>query len=125
MTPECQALLAAATAKLKAADLLLADGFADDAASRAYYAVFHAVSALHLAKGNTFSSHAQLIGRFNKDFVRTGRLPAEFTKIVTRLFQDRQLGEYALDLISLELAAQDIDDARRIIAAIDDQLTNQ
>ena len=125
MTPECQALLAAATAKLKAADLLPADGFADDAASRAYYAVFHAVSALHLANGNTFSSHAQLIGRFNKDFVRTGRLPAEFTKIVTRLFQDRQLGEYALDSISLELAAQDIDDARRIIAAIDEQLTNQ
>ena len=125
MTPECQALLAAATAKLKAADLLLADGFADDAASRAYYAVFHAVSALHLANGNTFSSHAQLIGRFNKDFVRTGRLPAEFTKIVTRLFQDRQLGEYALDSISLEQAAQDIDDARRIIATIDDQLTNQ
>ena len=125
MTPECQALLAAATAKLKAADLLLADGFADDAASRAYYAVFHAVSALHLANGNTFSSHAQLIGRFNKDFVRTGRLPAEFTKIVTRLFQDRQLGDYALDSISLEQAAQDIDDARRIIATIDDQLTNQ
>jgi uncharacterized protein (UPF0332 family) len=125
MTPECQALLAAATAKLKAADLLLADGFADDAASRAYYAVFHAVSALHLANGNTFSSHAQLIGRFNKDFVRTGRLPAEFTKIVTRLFQDRQLGDYALDSISLEQAAQDIDDARRIIAAIDEQLTNQ
>lgn len=122
MIPECEALLAAAAVKLQAADLLLADGFTDDAASRAYYAVFHAISALHLANGNAFSSHAQLIGRFNKDFVRTGRLSAEFTKIVTRLFQDRQRGDYALATISSEQAALDIEDARRLIAAIREQL---
>lgn len=60
MTPECEALLAAADAKLRAADLLLTEGLPDDAASRAYYAAFHAVSALHLADGNAFSCHAQL-----------------------------------------------------------------
>lgn len=47
MTPEGDALLAAAAAKLRAADLLLAEGLPDDAASRAYYAAFHAVSALN------------------------------------------------------------------------------
>jgi len=94
VTPACDALLATAAAKLRAADLLIAEGLPDDAASRAYYAAFHAVSALHLAEGNAFSSHAQLIGRFNKDFVRTGRLPLEYARILTRLFQDRQLGDY-------------------------------
>lgn len=89
MTPECDTLLAAADAKLRAADLLLTEGLPDDAASRAYYAAFHAVSALHLADGNAFSSHAQLIGRFNKDFVRTGRMPTAFAKILTRLFLRR------------------------------------
>ena len=119
MTPECDALLAAAEAKLRAADLLLAEGLPDDAASRAYYAAFHAVSALHLAQGNAFSSHAQLIGRFNKDFIRTGRLPAEFARILTRLFQDRQLGDYGAPAsVSQEQARQDINDARRLIAAI-------
>ena len=67
MTPECDALLSAAEAKLRAADLLLTEELPDDAASRAYYAAFHAVSALHLAQGNAFSSHAQVIGRFNKE----------------------------------------------------------
>ena len=124
MTPECDALLAAAEAKLRAADLLLAEGLPDDAASRAYYAAFHAVSALHLAQGNAFSSHAQLIGRFNKDFIRTGRLPAEFARILTRLFQDRQLGDYGAPAsVSLEQAQQDINDARRLIAAIHNTLT--
>ncbi|MEA3644060.1 MAG: HEPN domain-containing protein [Lamprobacter sp.] len=60
MTPECNALLTAAEAKLRAADLLLAEGLPDDAASRAYYAAFHAVSAIHLAQGNAFSSDAQV-----------------------------------------------------------------
>lgn len=55
VTPECDALLAAAEAKLRAADLLLAEGLPDDAASRAYYAAFHAVSALHLAQGSALS----------------------------------------------------------------------
>lgn len=123
MTPECDALLAAADAKLRAADLLLTEGLPDDAASRAYYAAFHAVSALHLADGNAFSSHAQLIGRFNKDFVRTGRMPTAFAKILTRLFQDRQLGDYGAPAsISPEQARQDIDDARQLIAAIRDAL---
>lgn len=119
MTPECDALLSAAEAKLRAADLLLAEELPDDAASRAYYAAFHAVSALHLAQGNAFSSHAQVIGRFNKDFIRTGLLPAEFARILTRLFQDRQLGDYGAPAsISHEQARQDINDARRLIAAI-------
>ena len=123
MTPECDALLAAADAKLRAADLLLTEGLPDDAASRAYYAAFHAVSALHLADGNAFSSHAQLIERFNKDFVRTGRMPTAFAKILTRLFQDRQLGDYGAPAsISPEQARQDIDDARQLIAAIRDAL---
>ncbi len=123
MTPECDILLAAADVKLRAADLLLTEGLPDDAASRAYYAAFHAVSALHLADGNAFSSHAQLIGRFNKDFVRTERMPAVFAKILTRLFQDRQLDDYGAPAsISPGQAQQDIDDARQLIAAIRDAL---
>jgi uncharacterized protein (UPF0332 family) len=119
MTPESQALLAAANAKLKAAELLRKEGLTGDAASRAYYAVFHAISAVHLANGNTFSSHAQLIGRFNKDFVRTGTFAPEFTRIVTRLFEDRQLGDYeATTAIPDAQARQDIDDAHRLIDAI-------
>jgi len=39
---------------------VLTEGLPDDAASRAYYAAFHAMSALHLADGNAFSIHAQL-----------------------------------------------------------------
>lgn len=118
MTPESEALLSAAQSKLAAA-MLQASGMHGDAASRAYYATFHAVSALHLAAGNSFSSHAQLIGRFNKDFVRAGLFDPVFTRTLTRLFEDRQLGDYdATAEITQAQAAQDIADAQALVDAI-------
>ena len=119
MTPESEGLLIAAQSKLGAAAMLQASGMHGDAASRAYYAVFHAVGALHLAAGNSFSSHAQLIGRFNKDFVRAGLFDPVFTRTLTRLFEDRQLGDYdATAEIAQAQAAQDIADEQALVDAI-------
>lgn len=124
MTPESGVLLTAAEAKLKAAKILQGSGLYGDAASRVYYGVFHAISALHLASGNSFSSHAQLIERFNKDFVHTGIFAPAFIRILTRLFEDRQLGDYdATAEITPEQANQDITDAHQIIQAIRTHLT--
>jgi uncharacterized protein (UPF0332 family) len=126
MTPEGEALLRAADDKLKAAQVLRDSGLDGDAASRAYYAAFHAISALHLASGNTFSSHAQLIGRFNKDYVRTGIFAPSLTRVLTRLFEDRQLGDYdPTTTVSSEQASQDIMDARQIVEAIRAHLTRR
>jgi uncharacterized protein (UPF0332 family) len=66
------ALLAHARAKLEAARVLLAARAPGDAASRAYYGAFHAVSAALLARGQAYSSHAQVLGAFNRDFVHAG-----------------------------------------------------
>ncbi len=125
MNLESEALLAAAQNKLEAAAVLQASGLHGDAVSRAYYAAFHAVSALHLAAGNSFSSHAQLIGRFNKDYVRTSLFAPVFTRTLTRLFEDRQLGDYdAAAAITPERAAQDIADAQALVDAIRIHLSN-
>jgi uncharacterized protein (UPF0332 family) len=112
-------LLAHARAKLKAARILLAASAPGDAASRAYYAAFHAVSAALLAHGHAYSSHAQVLGAFNRDFVRAGAFPREFTSTLTRLFEDRQTGDYdpttSLDPAEAE---RDVQDAERIVEAV-------
>jgi uncharacterized protein (UPF0332 family) len=119
VTPAIERLLVAAQSKVQAAELLFKEGLYGDAASRAYYAVFHSISALHLSRDQTFSSHAQLIGRFNKDFIRSGVFPPEYTRIVTRLFEDRQQGDYDSTVeIGHDQASQDLIDARRIVVAI-------
>lgn len=119
MKEEINAVLVQADEKLRAARLLL-DGQAwGDASSRAYYAAFHAVSALLLSRGETYSSHAQVIGRFNKEFVRAEIFPKEFTAIVTRLFEDRQTGDYDFTVgVTEREAREDVADARRLVEAI-------
>lgn len=112
-------LLAQAEEKLRAATLLLHGHAWGDASSRAYYAAFHAVSAALLSRGETYSSHAQVLGRFNKSFVHQGVFPSEFTVLLTRLYEDRQAGDYeALLSVTEEDATRDVTDARRIVETI-------
>lgn len=123
MKEEIQSILDKAAAKLRAAQVLLDLAAWDDAASRAYYATFHAISALHLSRNNTFSSHAQLIGRFNKDFVRTGSFPQDFTRTLARLFEDRQTGDYdVLGTMTEAEARKDVEDAKKIVDSVRDYL---
>lgn len=66
----------------------------DDAVSRAYYAIFHIISAVLLSKGLHFSSHAQVIGAFNKEFIKSGIFPSSFTRMIQNIFEERQVGDY-------------------------------
>lgn len=125
MKEEVASLLALAEEKLRAAKLLL-DGRAwGDASSRAYYAAFHAVSAALLARGQSFSSHARVLGAFNKEFIHQGIFPREFTALLTRLFENRQSGDYGVisGLTEAE-ARQDVVDAQRIYETICQYLTS-
>jgi uncharacterized protein (UPF0332 family) len=117
------ALLGGARAKLHAASVLLAAGAHGDAASRAYYAAFHAVSALLLDSDKAYSSHAQVLGAFNRDFVHAGAFPREFSAILVRLFEDRQTGDYdpTTEITPAEAAA-DVSDAARIVEAVEQHL---
>lgn len=126
MREELKTMLAQADEKLRAARILLDGNAWADAASRAYYAAFHAVSAALLSLGKTYSSHAQILGAFNKEFIRPGIFPKYFTKILTRLFEDRQIGDYDfIPSLSEEEARQDIEDAQQIVKAISGFLSSK
>jgi uncharacterized protein (UPF0332 family) len=87
--------------------------------SRAYYAVFHGISAVLLSKGIAFSSHSQVIGVFNREFVKTGVFPADFSKKIQALFDCRQMGDYSIDSsIDHELAKTLTGDAGLIVEMI-------
>ncbi len=87
-------MLAKADQKMASARTSLDAGHHDDAASRAYYGAFHALSAVLAARGLVYSSHGQTLGAFNREVVKEGLLPpAAFAK-VQRLFQDRHTGDY-------------------------------
>ena len=58
------------------AQVLLANSGFDGAASRAYYAAFHAVSALFALEGRIFAKHSAIEAAVHRDLVKTGRWPS-------------------------------------------------
>ena len=123
MNPTIEIMLSKAESKLRIAELLLAEQAWEDAVSRAYYAAFHAVSALHLSKENSYSSHSQVIGQFNKQYVKPGAFSKECTLILTRLFEDRQSADYdVIGALGKDDAQQDVADAAKLISMVRDYL---
>jgi len=123
--PDIQAIVAKAEDKLKTARLDFANGQYDDAVSRAYYAVYHMMPGVLFQHDQIFSSHAQTIGAFNRDFIKTGIFPKEFTRMIQGLFEDRQAGDYDVVLrIDQSTAQADIAYAETICSALAAYLAN-
>ncbi len=115
--------LAKSQSKLESAKLNLAHDQYDDAVSRAYYCVFHAISGLLFLKGLEFSSHGQTIGSFNKEFIKTGIFPRQFGKSIYKLFEFRETGDYAINSnITEKNAFESIQFAEEFLRIISDYI---
>jgi uncharacterized protein (UPF0332 family) len=105
--------------KIKTANIDFENGQYDDAVSRSYYAVYHAMTAALLSKGLVYSSHARTIGAFNLEFIKLGIFPKKFTRIIHDLFEDRQTGDYDVDITFERIVAEtNIKNAKRILSTI-------
>jgi len=110
-------MLAKARRKLAAARRELKARYFEEATTHAYYAAFHAVTAILATQGLAFSSHAQTIGAFNARFDRAGLFDKEFAKILHRLFGNRQLADYDWMFAGdAKSAREDVQDAAALVA---------
>jgi len=118
-TPQVlRAMLKKAQQKLAAARKDMEFGFFGEASSRAYYAAFHAVSAVLAHHGLAFSSHAQTLAAFNREFVKTKVFPADTFRKLQRLFEDRQIADYDWTRdVDKQTAQKDLDDAQWLVDA--------
>jgi uncharacterized protein (UPF0332 family) len=109
-------ILRKASEKLLAAELAFDHAFYGEVSSRAYYAVFHAVCAVLAGHGMSFSSHAQVLGAFNREFVKTGLFPSDMGRRLTRMFENRQVADYDWSVsIDKDAALGDLEDARAML----------
>lgn len=74
-------------------EILIEKNLLSLAINRIYYGMFYMLLALSLKFGFKTSKHNQLIGWFNKEFVKTGRIEKRFGKIVNKGFEDRTDGD--------------------------------
>jgi len=117
-SPGVADLLEKADRSLAAADRLLADGFPDFAAGRAYYAMFYAAEALLLSRRLSFSKHSAVIAAFGQQFVKTGVLDPSLHQYLLSAFDLRNLGDYgAVRAVEDADARQALEDAKVFCAA--------
>ncbi len=91
----------------------------DSAASRAYYAAFHAVTALFAVRGHTFKKHSALRAAVPRDLVNTQEWPEELGVAYDYLMDLRDTGDYGGPLhVSAEDARDAVEKARSIIEAV-------
>lgn len=86
--------LQTAKADLKSARILLAADEYKGANNRAYYAVFHAINAIHALSGKAYKRHKDAIGNFNKDYVKTEIFPREMGRKIGEAEEIRHASDY-------------------------------
>ena len=67
--------------------------------NRLYYAIFYAVSALAQKNGFITAKHGQLLGWFNREFIKTGKVENKYGKLYTSCFDNRHRSDYTVEFI--------------------------
>jgi uncharacterized protein (UPF0332 family) len=79
---------------IKAAELLIREGFYAIATTRAYYAMFYAAQALLETQNLSFSKHSAVIAAFGKEFIKPGKLDPKLHQYLIGAQASRQTGDY-------------------------------
>ncbi len=119
------AWLTMAEEKLEVARELVALSRFDDAVSRAYYAMFYAAKAILLAVDQDARSHSGVVSQFSQHFVRTGYADQQYSRILARAMQAREMSDYNPTVRALSPdAEQAIADAEVFLQKIREILSN-
>ncbi|MGC9778420.1 MAG: HEPN domain-containing protein [Candidatus Heimdallarchaeota archaeon] len=108
--------IAQAEEKLRVAELLLKEGFYNDAVSRAYYCIFFAASALLSTKGISIKTHKGLLSQFSLEFIKTGQIDDSFIKAFKIAKELREEADYSIvRQLSREEALSVLADAKKFL----------
>ncbi len=90
------------------------------AANRIYYGIFYMLSALALKNNFSTKNHGQLIGWFNKNFVKTSRIDRKYSNILRLSFELRSDADYdVLKIFNKEEIQQSYSEMKEIISEIE------
>ena len=84
-----------AQSAIKEAEILIDNRMFRASVNRIYYGMFYMVLALALKHEFETSKHGQLIGWFNKNFIKDGLISTKYGRMLKDAFDYRQKGDYA------------------------------
>lgn len=79
---------------LKAARILLEAEEYKGANNRAYYAIFHAINAVHALNSSAFKRYKDAIANFNKEYIKTEIFPRTIGRKIAEAEEIRHASDY-------------------------------
>lgn len=109
-----------AQSDLQSAEILLKEKEYRGANNRAYYAIYHAISAVHALDGRSYKRHKDTLANFNKDYVKTEIISKTFGRRIARAEEIRHASDYDdFYIATKEKAEEQIITARELIEQIE------
>ncbi len=109
-----------AKSDLRTANMLLTQKEYRAANNRAYYAIFHAITAIHALDGNAYKRHKEVLAKFNKDYVRTEIFPKSFGRKIIEAEDIRHASDYDdFYIATREEAQEQIGTAEELILLVE------
>ena len=90
-----------ADATIPLVKLLISNEQLAAAVNRIYYGMFYSITALALRYEYKTSKHQQLMGWFNKSFVKEGLIEEKYNHIIRKAFQNQNRKQIMVNLFSL------------------------
>ena len=106
---------------LKSAKILLEAGDYKGANNRAYYAIYHAVSAIHALDGKAYRRHKDAIANFNKNYIKTEIFPRKIGRQIAESEEIRHASDYDDFYIAVkEETIEQLETAKQLINLIEE-----
>lgn len=83
-----------AQSDIKAAEILLNAKEFRGANNRAYYGIYHAISAIHALDGNAYKHHKDALANFNKNYIKTEIFPRKLGRKIVEAEEIRHASDY-------------------------------
>ena len=106
---------------IKAAEILLSAREFLGANNRAYYGIYHAISAIHALDGNAYKRHKDALANFNKNYVKTEIFPRKLGKRIVEAEEIRHASDYDdFYLATKEEAEEQIQTAKELVKLVEE-----
>ena len=106
---------------IKAAEILLNAREFRGANNRAYYGIYHAVSASNALDGNAYKRHKDALANFNKNYVKTEIFPRKLGKRIVESEEIRHASDYDdFYIATREEAEEQIQTAKELVKLVEE-----
>ena len=118
--------LETAKSDVKSANILLEAGEFRGANNRAYYGIYHAISAIHALDGNVYKRHKDALANFNKTYVKTEVFPRSLGRKIAETEEIRHASDYDDFYIATKIETEEqIETAKELIKQVENYIQSK